>query len=70
MTAAAFAIAAAVDDAAWRIVELELEAAALPPSDPRRAPLEQDAAMLRRRIEQLLLDEPDGPALGFAQCAA
>lgn len=53
------AVAAAVDDAAWRIIELETCADRLPPGDPATAPLRDGAEQLRRRIEALLVDGPD-----------
>ncbi len=52
------AVSAAVDDAAWRTVELQLAADELPPGDPERNRLLDAAAALRRRIEALALDQP------------
>lgn len=50
------AVGAAVDDAAWRIVELHLAADEMALGDPKRAPLLDEASTLRRRIDALLLD--------------
>ncbi len=59
MSATKIAVEAAINDACWRIIDLEIAADGLPPFDPRRGPLLEEAAMLRRRIEQLLSGEPD-----------
>jgi hypothetical protein len=50
------AVSAAVDDAAWRIVELRLAADDLPPGDSERDRLLREAAVLRRRLCALMLD--------------
>ncbi len=53
------AVSATVDDAAWRIVACWLAAEELPPGDPERGRLLDEAARLRRRIEALaVLDQP------------
>jgi hypothetical protein len=50
------AVSTAVDDAAWRIVELRLAAGELPPDDSKRKRLLDEAASLRRWFEALALD--------------
>ncbi len=48
-------LGAAVDEAAWRIVELNLAVDQLPPDAPERGLLLDEAAGLWRRIDALLL---------------
>ena len=50
------AVSAAVDDAAWRIIALQLAADDLPAGDPERGRLLREAAILRRRLYALALD--------------
>ncbi len=52
------AVSAAVDDAAWRIVALQLAAGELPPGDSQRDRLLDEAAALGRRLKALALDQP------------
>ena len=52
------AVSAAVDDAAWRIVALQLAAGELPPGDSQRNRLLDEAAALRRQLKTLALFSP------------
>jgi hypothetical protein len=56
MDAERLALSAAVDGAAWRIVEMRLVADGLPPGDPERDRLLREAAALLRRLRGLALD--------------
>ena len=53
-----FAVSAAVDGAAWRIVELRLAAGDLPHGDSERDRLLGEAAALLQRLCALTLDQP------------
>jgi hypothetical protein len=48
----------AMDDAAWRIVALQLAAGELPPGDSQRDRLLDEAAALRRQLKTLALVSP------------
>ena len=53
------AASTALDDAAWRVVGLHLAADELPPGDPMRNRLLDEAAVLRRRLAEVsALDQP------------
>ncbi len=52
------AVSTAVDDAAWRIVALQLAAGELPPGDSQRDGLLDEAAAVRRQLEALALLSP------------
>jgi hypothetical protein len=53
------AVQGAIEDAAWRLIELELRADELGETHPETGPLRDEAAMLRRRIDRLMTGEAD-----------
>ncbi len=52
------AVSTALDDAAWRIVALQLAAGELPPGDSQRDDLLDEAEALRRRLKTLAVISP------------